>query len=144
MPATTDTWLRLGEAPPLSGLRFRRPRGDERSELSTDLWVVAWDGNEVAGSVQPWIWPDENERQGVHRGWLESISVRRPWRRRGLARAMTAEALRRLKAAGMKEAMLGVEAADPTGALDLCVGLGFEIDRRGRHFGWPTASGGQP
>jgi mycothiol synthase len=109
----------------------------ERAELTTDLWVVAWDGAEVAGSVQTWIWPDENERLGVRRGWLESISVRRPWRRRGVARAMTAEALRRLRDAGMDEAMLGVDAANPTGALELYLGLGFEVDRRGQQFSWP-------
>ena len=55
-----------------------------RPELDTDLWVVAWDGDQIAGVVQNWIWPEENERLGVKRGWLEHISVRRPWRRRGL------------------------------------------------------------
>lgn len=111
----------------------------ERAELSTELWVVAWDGDEVAGSVQTWIWSDENERLGVKRGWLESISVRRPWRRRGLARAMTAEALRRLKTAGIEDAMLGVDAENPTGALGLYEGLGFEVDHRSKIFSWPPA-----
>ena len=69
----------------------------ERSELDTSLWVVAWDGDEIAGVVQNWIWAEENERLGVQRGWLEHISVRRPWRRRGLGRAITAESLRRLR-----------------------------------------------
>jgi mycothiol synthase len=115
----------------------------EKDDLDTDLWVVAWDGDEVAGSVQAWIWADENERMGVKRGWLESISVRRPWRRRGLARAMTVEALRRLKAVGMDDAMLGVDADNPTGALGLYEGLGFEVDSRMEIFGWP-GSGGHP
>jgi mycothiol synthase len=111
----------------------------EKEELTTDLWVVAWDGDEVAGSVQTWIWPHENERLGVKRGWLDSISVRRPWRRRGLARAMTAEALRRLKAVGMDDAMLGVDAENPTGALGLYEGLGFEVDQRSQIFSWPSS-----
>jgi mycothiol synthase len=111
----------------------------ENEELTTDLWVVAWDGDEVAGSVQTWIWPHENERLGVQRGWLDSISVRRPWRRRGLARALTAEALRRLKAAGMDDAMLGVDAANPTGALGLYEGLGFEVDHRSKVYAWPPS-----
>jgi len=54
-----------------------------RTGLDTSLWVVAWDGDEVAGVVQNWIWALENERLGVKRGWLEHISVRRQWRRRG-------------------------------------------------------------
>jgi mycothiol synthase len=111
----------------------------DKEELTTDLWVVAWDGGEVAGSVQIWIWPHENERLGVKRGWLDSISVRRPWRRKGLARAMTAEALRRLKAAGMEDAMLGVDAENPTGALGLYEGLGFEVDQRSQIFSWPPS-----
>ena len=101
-----------------------------RTELDTDLWVVAWDGDEIAGVVQGWIYPEENATLGVARGWLEHISVRRPWRRRGLGRAITAEALRRLGHAGMREAMLGVDAENPTGALGLYEGLGFEVDHR--------------
>ena len=50
------------------------------------LWAVAWAGDEVAGVVENWIWADENAQLGVERGWLEKVSVRRPWRRRGLAR----------------------------------------------------------
>jgi mycothiol synthase len=101
-----------------------------REELDTDLWVVAWDGDQVAGIVQNWIWAEENATLGVARGWLEHISVRRPWRRRGLGRAITAESLRRLAAAGMTDAMLGVDAENPTGALGLYEGLGFELDHR--------------
>lgn len=98
-----------------------------KADLDTGLWVVAWDGDQVAGSVQPWIWREENASLGVARGWLEHISVRRPWRRRGLAHAMTAEALRRLRAAGMTEAMLGVDADNPTGALGVYERLGFGV-----------------
>lgn len=101
-----------------------------REEFDPSLWVVAWDGDQVAGVVQGWIWAQENRTLGVERGWLEHISVRRPWRRRGLARALTAEGLRRFVAAGMREAMLGVDADSPTGALDLYEGLGFAIHTR--------------
>jgi mycothiol synthase len=105
------------------------------SDLDTGLWVVAWDGDAIAGVVQNWIWAGENEKLGVARGWLEHISVRRPWRRRGLGRAITAESLRRLRAAGMTDAMLGVDADNPTGALGLYEGLGFEVHMRSIAFG---------
>jgi mycothiol synthase len=101
-----------------------------RKELDTDLWVVAWDGDQVAGVVENWIWPEENEELGVKRGWLERISVRRPWRRRGLARALTAASILRLGAAGMCEGMLGVDSENANGALGLYEGLGFQIDSR--------------
>jgi ribosomal protein S18 acetylase RimI-like enzyme len=98
---------------------------------------VAWDGDEIAGVVQNWIWAEENAQLGVARGWLEHISVRRPWRRRGLGRAITAESLRRLAAAGMTEAILGVDADNPTGALGLYEGLGFEVDQRSQVYRRP-------
>ncbi len=99
-------------------------------ELDTSLWVVAWDGDEIAGVVQNWIWPTENAELGVERGWLEHISVRRPWRRRGLGRAITAESLQLLRDRGMDDAMLGVDADNPNGALGLYEGLGFTVDKR--------------
>ena len=101
-----------------------------RAELDTDLWVVAWDADQVAGVVENWIWADENAELGVQRGWLERISVRRPWRRRGLARALTARSLIRLREAGLTEGMLGVDSENANGALGLYEGLGFEIHSR--------------
>ncbi len=109
----------------------------DQDENDTGLWVVAWDGNDVAGVVETWIWPTENERLGVRRGWLERISVRRPWRRRGLGRALTAAALRKVRDAGMDEAMLGVDAQNPTGALGLYERLGFTVFRRSTAYGRP-------
>jgi mycothiol synthase len=91
-----------------------------RLELDTDLWVVAWDGDQIAGVVQNWIYPDENERLGV----------RRPWRRRGLARAITAASLVRLREAGMDDAMLGVDSENANGALALYESLGFREESR--------------
>ena len=66
-----------------------------QEELDTSLWSVAWAGDQVAGSVQGFIWKAENATLGVQRGWLEHISVRRPWRRRGLALALTIDAMHR-------------------------------------------------
>ena len=106
----------------------------KKTDLDTDLWVVAWDGDEIAGVIQNWIWTAENERLRVKRGWLEKISVRRPWRRRGLARAMTAESLRRFRTTGMTDAMLGVDTENGTGALRLYEELGFEVDQRTSAF----------
>lgn len=107
------------------------------AELDTDLWVVAWDGDQIAGVVENWIWTEENAQLGVTRGWLERISVRRPWRRRGLARALTAASLIRLREAGMDEAMLGVDSENANGALGLYEGLGFEIHSRSAAYRRP-------
>ena len=78
-----------------------------------------------------WVYPDENANLGLSRGWLERVSVRRPWRRRGLARSLIAEAMRALRDKGLEQAALGVDSENPTGALDLYAGLGFAEARRG-------------
>lgn len=112
----------------------------EMPELDTSLWKVAWDGDQVAGSVQTWIWKEENETLGVKRAWLESVSVRRPWRRRGLARALIAASLVDLRDHGIEEALLGVDAQNPNGALELYEGLGFEVKVRAMSYRKPLAS----
>ena len=66
-------------------------------ETDTALWSVAWDGDEVAGSVMTAIFTEENEALGIKRGWLEHVSVRRPWRGRGLAKALCADSFRVLR-----------------------------------------------
>jgi mycothiol synthase len=101
-----------------------------RKEFDPSLWVVAWAGNEIAGVVQNWIWTEENAELGVQRGWLEHISVRRPFRRRGLGRAITAASLQRLRQAGMSDAMLGVDSENANGALGLYESLGFVVHSR--------------
>jgi ribosomal protein S18 acetylase RimI-like enzyme len=94
------------------------------------LWQVAWDGDEIAGMVRPFISPEENSRFGVKRGWCENISTRAPWRGRGVASALIPRALLALRARGMTEAALGVDAQNETGALRLYRGMGFvEVSR---------------
>jgi ribosomal protein S18 acetylase RimI-like enzyme len=98
----------------------------ESPEFQPELWQVAWDGDEVAGMILNYIRQDENERFNRRRGYTEDISVRRPWRRRGLATALLARSLKLLKEQGMQEANLGVDTENLTGALRLYERLGFE------------------
>ncbi len=100
-------------------------------QIDTSLWRVGWDGDEVAGSVMNFVYPEENEALGVRRGWLDHVSVRRPWRRRGLASALIAESMRALRDAGMTEAALGVDAENISGALRVYENLGFRRARTG-------------
>ena len=102
-----------------------------------DLWVVAWEGDEIAGAVVNTIYSDDNQAFGRARGWLDSVFVRRRWRRRGLGAAIVARALVRLKEAGMSEAMLGVDSDNPSGALALYERAGFEVHRRSAAYRKP-------
>jgi ribosomal protein S18 acetylase RimI-like enzyme len=98
-------------------------------EFQPDLWQVAWDGNEVAGMILNFINQSDNEKFGRKRGYTEGISVRRPWRKRGLARALLARSLEMHRSLGMTETALGVDASNPHGAVHLYQSMGYEIWR---------------
>ena len=115
------------------------PRGEDDfrrwCEVPTfehDLWQIAWDTsrNTVAGLSINTIYHNDNTYYGFKRGFIDSLGVRREWRGQGVAKALLAHSLRRLQAAGMTEVMLGVDASNPTGALQLYEKVGFTVYQR--------------
>ena len=90
------------------------------------LWQVAWDGDQVAGMVRNFIDDEQNAKYNRKRGYTESISVRRPWRKRGLARALIARSFNMHRDLGMTEAALGVDTQNPNGARQLYESMGFQ------------------
>jgi ribosomal protein S18 acetylase RimI-like enzyme len=102
--------------------------------MQKELWVVAWDGDQVAGSIFNFIDHEYNARTGRKLGYTEYISVRRPWRRRGLARAMLARSMKVLKDAGMTQTALGVDAESLSGALRLYESMGYEVVASGTTY----------
>ncbi|HEY8167783.1 MAG TPA: GNAT family N-acetyltransferase [Candidatus Limnocylindrales bacterium] len=103
------------------------------------LWQVAWDGDQIAGHVLVTVNPEENERFGVQRGILDSVAVRKPWRRRGLARALIARTLVALREHGETSAGLGVDVDNPNQALTLYESCGFAVQISGTVFERPFA-----
>ncbi|GAB4541890.1 MAG: GNAT family N-acetyltransferase [Anaerolineales bacterium] len=75
------------------------------------LWLVAWQGNEVAGFSQ------NRFRMGI--GWVGTLGVRRPWRKQGLGLALLTRSFGDFYRRGMKTIGLGVDASNPTGATRL-------------------------
>lgn len=118
-----------------SDAAFERYMGSPSADPT--LWRVAWDGGEVAGMVIASIDIEGNRQLGRARGWLDSVGVRRPWRRRGLARALMAQSLLALRERGMTSAGLGVDTENPSGALLLYESLGFEPVKRFTSFRKP-------
>jgi ribosomal protein S18 acetylase RimI-like enzyme len=100
--------------------------------FTPELWQIAWDveTNEVAGQVRTFIDELRNEKYVRQRGYSEFISVRRPYRKRGLARALIAESLRVLKARGMTESALTVDTENLSGATRLYEECGFRTVSR--------------
>lgn len=75
------------------------------------FWMVAWDGDQVAGFSQNRI------RKGI--GWIGTIGVRRPWRKNGLGLALLQHSFGEFFKRGTKTIGLGVDASNPTGATRL-------------------------
>jgi GNAT superfamily N-acetyltransferase len=96
------------------------------------LWQVAWhiESDRVAGQVKPFTNEEQNAMQNRRRGETEFISVGAPWRRRGLARALIARALRAQRDAGMNESVLGVDADNAHDAARLYESCGFHVVQR--------------
>lgn len=101
----------------------------ELPQTDPSLFIIAFDGDEVAGGVHGEIHPRENEANGYQRGWTDPVYVRRPWRRRGLASALLGRALVRLREAGMTSAQLDVDIDNEQRALTLYERHGFVSDR---------------
>ena len=91
------------------------------------LWAVAFVGDEVAGGVHGRIDPEENAHHGVQQGYIAGVWTRRPYRRRGLAKALLARVLVLLGERGMTSAYLGVDGLNPNQAVHLYESLGFEV-----------------
>lgn len=122
--AFEDHW---GNGPPLPG--------DYDTWLESRIfqparWQVAWAGDEIAGQVRTYINEDENRHLSRRRGYTEFISVGRPWRGRGLARALIARSLSLLAQEGMSESALAVDGENLTGANRVYADCGFHVVKR--------------
>jgi len=122
--AFRDHWGGSDESEAAMNRFFDQPHTDP------GLWLIVWDGDEIAAGVINAINPEENAALGVQRGWLSSVFTRRPWRRRGLARALIAKSLIVLRDRGMTSAGLGVDADNRQGALRLYEAAGFAVAER--------------
>ena len=101
-----------------------------REPFDADLWFLAEDGDELAGILLA-----RSERGGDETlGWVSVLAVRRPWRRRGLGRALLLHSFRALRAKGKPRAGLGVDGSNPTGAVQLYRAAGMRVVRRFDHW----------
>jgi ribosomal protein S18 acetylase RimI-like enzyme len=102
----------------------------DQEYFDPSLWRVAWAGDQVAGMVRSFINHRQNTEFNRLRGWTECISVRRPWRRRGLAKSLLVQSLHAVKERSMTEAALGVHTENPNGAFQLYESVGFRVVKK--------------
>lgn len=91
----------------------------EDPEFDPTLWQIAWDGDEVAGFSL------NRFRMGI--GWIRTLGVRPPWRKRGLGEALLLYSFGEFYRRGTKTIGLGVDAQNPTGATRLYQKVGMSI-----------------
>jgi mycothiol synthase len=94
------------------------------SDFKPELWFLVEDGEELAGFSLC------SKRDGEHAGHVHVLGVRRPWRRRGLGKALLLHSFRELRAHGCEQARLNVDAENLTGALRLYEDAGMHVVHR--------------
>lgn len=91
----------------------------DKSDFDPTLWLVAWDGDQIAGFSQ------NRFRMGI--GWVGTLGVRRPWRKKGLGLALLQHSFGEFHRRGMNTIGLGVDASNPTGATRLYQRAGMSV-----------------
>jgi mycothiol synthase len=89
----------------------------ENPEYDPSLWMVIWDGNEVAG------FSINHYRMGI--GWIHILAVRPAWRAKKLGLALLHRSFAEFYQRGTKSIGLGVDAANVTGATKLYQKVGM-------------------
>ncbi len=100
------------------------------STFHPELSFVALDGEQVAGACLCQVHTEDNARQGLREGWIDSLAVRRSWRGRGLAASLLDRSMSSFKTNGMEYAGLFVDTENLTGALRLYNRLSFRAVQR--------------
>jgi mycothiol synthase len=83
------------------------------------LWMIAWDGDQLAGFSQ------NRYRKGI--GWIGTLGVRRPWRKKGLGLTLLQHSFGEFYKRGTTTIGLGVDASNPTGATRLYQRAGMYV-----------------
>lgn len=93
---------------------------------SPELCFVAWDGDQVAGSCLC----NAKTVEFPEAGYIGSLSIRRPWRRRGIGYALTLHALNAFYERGTVHVLTDTDANSLTSAYRVYQKAGMEIFRR--------------
>jgi ribosomal protein S18 acetylase RimI-like enzyme len=121
---------------PLTIEQFIHWASDSLYRTDLDLVAIAPDGT-YAAFCFAYIDTEQNQQKGRSEGHISLLGTRRGFRRLGLGRAMLLAGLRRLKAAGMDTATIGVDAQNPHQAYTLYESVGFCKQRVSLNFARP-------
>jgi len=93
-------------------------------DFDATLWFLAMDDGQVAGVslCRPKVSDDPDM------GWVQTLGVRRPWRKQGLGLALLRHSFSEFSHRGMRRVGLAVDAQNLTGALRLYEKAGMRSD----------------
>jgi ribosomal protein S18 acetylase RimI-like enzyme len=94
------------------------------------LWFIAMEGEEIAGVCLC----RDHGYDNLEIGHINTLGVRRPWRKRGIGLALLRHSFGELYRRGRRRAGLGVDAENLTGALRLYENAGMYIHRAFERF----------
>ncbi len=110
-----------------------------------------WKQRRMGSSFDPGLWflaAREDEPAGFalcsttgEIGWIDTLGVRRPWRRRGLGMALLRHAGSAFQQRGLKRMALGVDTANPTGATRLYERAGMHMAQQHATYGKELRAG---
>lgn len=118
--AWRDHWGYVA-APEEEGFATWMYRQTQRTEYDPTLWLVAWDGEQIAGAVLCYA----SYSGDPSYGWVSRLAVRRAWRKRGMGEALLYAGFAALQSRGCTQVGLGVDAQSLTGATRLYEKVGL-------------------
>jgi mycothiol synthase len=95
----------------------------EKQGFDPNLWLIAYDGDEVAGVCLC----DVIGESMPEVGYVSRLGVLRAWRRRGLGEALLRQAFTMFHKLGFKRVALGVDASNQTNAVALYERAGMHV-----------------
>jgi mycothiol synthase len=123
--AFRDHWGYV-ESPLESNLAVWRHIVTEEKSFDAGLWFLAdHDGDIVAVALCSAMEPEDPDL-----GYVNTLGVVRPWRRRGIGLALLHHAFGELGGRGKKRVGLGVDGSSLTGAVRLYEQAGMHVERR--------------
>lgn len=99
---------------------------DREPHYDPSLFFIACDGDQIAGIAMCW----KHITEDLKMGWVGTLGVCRPWRRKGLAKALLYHAFNEFNSRGQARVGLGVDASSLTGATKVYADVGMKPVRQ--------------
>lgn len=99
-------------------------------DFDNEGWFIAFLEGKPVGHVGTWIDSKFVKYKAVKRGWIDTIGVLKPHRRKGIGTTLILRGMKYLQTKEMTEVELGVDDLNQTDAIKLYKKVGFKIIRK--------------